>query len=229
MAFDRELEFARAAAISAGDNAIRIQTTGISAKVKPDGSPVTTADTDNERLLRELIEAAYPDDGILGEEGTRKEGNSGRRWILDPIDGTRDFIKGKPDWCVLIALEERGEPVVGVAHFPLLAESYWASRGAGAYQNGELLRLSGVEGHSETPMSQFLSLLWMERGFGSGQTGGWFERRGAIWDLAAPQVIVEEAGGRCFAPDGSRRNDAGSAIACTTALESQVRTFLGLA
>ena len=238
MGYDRELALAREAAIAAGENAIRIRASGLSPKTKPDGTPVTAADTDNERLLRGRIEEAFPGDGILGEEGTRKPGDSGRRWILDPIDGTRDFVRGDRGWCVLIALEDRGEPVVGVARFPMLDETYWASRGGGAFRNGERLTLSGAAQPDPHGMSDFLSLLWMARGFGDppnkapepSRAGGvWFERRGELWDLAPVQVIIEEAGGCYFARDGSRRSDAGSAIACSAALEPKVRAFLGLA
>src|SRR5215471_14247894 len=106
MSYERELEFARRIAAAAGDNARRIRETGITAETKADASPVTIADRENERLVRETIEREFPDDGILGEEGSCKGGSGGRRWIVDPIDGTRDFVRGNRFWCVLIALEE---------------------------------------------------------------------------------------------------------------------------
>src|ERR1043165_4617547 len=96
-------------AVAAGENARRIRAGGISAEAKADDSPVTIADKDNERLIREAIEREFPVDGILGEEGAAKTGSSGRRWIVDPIDGTRDFVRGNRFWCILIALEEAGE------------------------------------------------------------------------------------------------------------------------
>jgi histidinol-phosphatase len=129
MNYQRELEFARRIAVAAGANARRIRDQGITAETKADESPVTIADRDNERLIREAIESEFPDDGILGEEGSNKSGTSGRRWIVDPIDGTRDFVRGNRFWCVLIALEENDESRVGVAHFPLLEETYWAAIG----------------------------------------------------------------------------------------------------
>src|SRR5579872_7340651 len=101
MKYDRELEFARRAAAEAGENARRMWACGISAEAKPDDSPVTAADRENEKLLRERIAREFPDDAILGEEGTNCAGSSGRRWILDPIDGTRDFVRGNRFWCVL--------------------------------------------------------------------------------------------------------------------------------
>lgn len=236
MPYDRELALARQAAVAAGENAIRLYAEGISSQVKPDGTPVSNADTDNERLLREFIEPAFPNDGIVGEEGTRKPGASGRRWILDPIDGTRDFVRGDKTWCVLIALEEGGDPVLGIAHFPELAETYWASRGAGAFRNGERLTLGNTNGkQADSPgMADFLARLWVPKSYGGRLQAGsaaqisdvWYERGGKIWDLAPVQTIIEEAGWRYFAPDGTRRSDAGRAIACTPALESKVRAFL---
>ena len=115
MSYHRELKFARRIAAAAGENARRTREHGIAVETKADASPVTIADTENERLIREAIEREYPDDGILGEEGTSKPGTSGRRWIIDPIDGTRDFVRGNRFWCVLVALEEADETLVGLS------------------------------------------------------------------------------------------------------------------
>ncbi|HVP47457.1 MAG TPA: inositol monophosphatase family protein, partial [Bryobacteraceae bacterium] len=117
MNYQREVEFARRVAVAAGANARRIRVQGITPETKADESPVTIADKDNERLIREAIESEFPDDGILGEEGSSKPGTSGRRWIVDPIDGTRDFVRGNRFWCVLIGLEAGDESLAGVAHF----------------------------------------------------------------------------------------------------------------
>jgi fructose-1,6-bisphosphatase/inositol monophosphatase family enzyme len=149
IAWKRESEFARRIAETAGANARAFRARGISAESKADASPVTVADRDNERLIREAIEREFPDDGILGEEGSSKAGTSGRRWIIDPIDGTRDFVRGNRFWCVLVALEEGDESLVGVAHFPMLGETYWAVRGGGSYMNGERLRASLIESVAE--------------------------------------------------------------------------------
>src|SRR4051794_27404074 len=112
MTYQPELEFACRIAHEAGRNARRIRSRGITAETKADASPVTVADRDNERLIREAIEQEFPADAILGEEGSSRAGTSGRRWIIDPIDGTRDFVRGNRFWCVLVALEESGESVV---------------------------------------------------------------------------------------------------------------------
>jgi histidinol-phosphatase len=254
MAYEREIEFARKLAAAAGDNAARFLAAGVTAEAKPDESPVTAADRDNERLMREAIEAAFPEDGILGEEGTRKAGRSGRRWIIDPIDGTRDFVRGNRFWCVLIALEQDGEAVLGLAHFPMLGETCHASRGAGTWRNGRRVSVSSIARIGEAVISpdgllstasapwsprllEFLASFWAVRShggafdavmFASGELDVWAEPKAATWDLAPLQVIVEEAGGRYFALDGSRRTDAGSGIACTPALEADVRAFFGV-
>ena len=254
MPYERELAFARRAAALAGENARRLRSSGLSTETKPDCSPVTAADRDNERLLCELIAAEFPDDGILGEEGTEHSGRSGRRWILDPIDGTRDFVRGNRFWCVLIALEDQDQSAVGVAHFPMLDETYWAARGCGAFRNGDRLRVSAVDriesavisanalneisGQPYAPaMFDYLSRFWAVRSFGggldamllaAGQIDVWIEPKCKVWDLAPLQVIIEEAGGRFFALDGSCRIDRGNAVACTPALEPEVRRFFGI-
>ena len=254
MAYERELEFARRAAAVAGENAIRIRGGDIGTKSKPDDSPVTIADRENERLLFEMIDREFPNDGILGEEGARKPGRSGRRWTIDPIDGTRDYVRGNRLWCVLLAIECDNEGLLGVAHFPMLGETYWAARGQGAHRNDERVRVSAVNsldaavfspgGMHEMAaepyaprMMEFMARFWAVRSLGgaldaamlaSGQVDVWLERKVEVWDVAPLQVIVEEAGGRYFALDGSRRLDAGNAVACTPALEPEVRAFFGL-
>ena len=187
---------------------------GIVAEIKPDASPVTIADKENERLIREAIELEFPADGILGEEGASKAGSSGRRWIIDPIDGTRDFVRDNRFWCVLVALEEADESLVGVAHFPMLNETYWASRGGGSYGNGERLHVSAVaaldqavfcpnglhlaEAGPHLPrVTELMQKSWAVRSFGgaldgcllaAGKTEIWFEAKVEVWDLAALQT-----------------------------------------
>ena len=254
MNYARELEFARRLATAAGANAIHIQAGGVSAETKSDTSPVTIADQENERMVREAIESEFPADGILGEEGSSKIGSSGRRWIVDPIDGTRDFVRGNRFWCVLIALEEVGEPVVGVAHFPMLDETYWAVRGGGSYRNQDRLRVSTVDSIHSCVFSpnglhqvearpylegvtDFMQRSWAVRTFGgpldacllaAGMVDVWFEPKLEIWDLAALKLIVEEAGGDFFALDGSRRMDRGTVLACAPGISNQVLEAFGL-
>ena len=103
--FERELDVCRAAALRAGEIALRYREQGIGYDNKSDESPVTAADKECEQLFARAFEEAFPDDGLLGEEGASKPSRSGRRWIIDPIDGTRDYVRGIPVWAHLIGLE----------------------------------------------------------------------------------------------------------------------------
>jgi|SRR5476649_377597 histidinol-phosphatase len=254
MNYHRELEFARRIATLAGENAMYIRARGISVETKPDASPVTIADRENERLIREAIEREFPGDGILGEEGSSKEGSSGRRWIIDPIDGTRDYVRGNRFWCVLIALEEANQPFLGVAHFPMLDETYWATRGSGSYLNNERLRVSAIASIGECSFSpnglhliaarphlprvmELMQRSWAVRSYGgaldaclvaAGKAEIWFEPKVEVWDLAALKPIIEEAGGVFFALDGSRRIDQGTAFGCAPGVETLVRQAFGI-
>src|SRR5437016_11411315 len=118
--FEKELHYARLAARKAAGNALKIQQAGVTAETKSDLSPVTIADKEGEQIISGILSGAFPDDAILGEEGASKSGTSGRRWIIDPIDGTRDFLRGNLLWCVLIGLEAEGEVKAGIAYFPML-------------------------------------------------------------------------------------------------------------
>jgi histidinol-phosphatase len=113
-------------------------------KIKKDRSPVTTADRASENLIRRRLLSRFPGDGFLGEESGSVPGKSGRRWIVDPLDGTRPFLHGIPTWSVLIAFEKAGEPVAGVIHLPALALTCWGARGRGAFLNGKRIRVSKV-------------------------------------------------------------------------------------
>ncbi len=254
MNFELELEFARRLAAAAGENAKHIRARGVTAETKADASPVTIADRDNERLIREAIEREFPGDGILGEEGSSKPGSSGRRWIIDPIDGTRDFVRGNRFWCVLIAIEEAGESLAGVAHFPMLDETYWATRGGGSYLNGQRLHASAIQSIGDCVFSasglqliqarpllpritELMQRSWAVRSHGgaldaclvaAGQADVWFEPKVEVWDLAALKLIIEEAGGAFFALDGSRRIDRGTALGCAPRLAKEVRKAFGI-
>jgi histidinol-phosphatase len=198
-----------------------------------------------------MIEETFPDDGLIGEEGARKTSANGRRWIVDPIDGTRDFVRGNRLWAVLIALEAEGRPVVGVAQLPLLGDSYFGVHGGGSYRNGLPIRASaidrldravvcpngmqGMANESYGPrLLSWLAGCWAVRSLGgcfdammvaSGYADAYIERKAEIWDLAPLRVILEEAGAIFLAPDGSNRIDGGSAAACAPGLEAELRAF----
>src|SRR6202050_707866 len=145
MPYSQEIETARRIADVSAKLALRHQKAGIQAENKPDDSPVTIADKECEKLIARMLEEAYPEDGILGEEGSRKESKNGRRWIIDPIDGTRDFVRGNPLWSVLIALEKDDEVQAGVVHLPLMGNTCWGARGGGSYRNDVRLRVSLID------------------------------------------------------------------------------------
>jgi histidinol-phosphatase len=140
-----ELDAALDAAWAAGRVTLRWFQGGPHVDLKEDRSPVTAADREAEQTVRRILGARFPDDGIVGEEEGEETGRSGRRWIVDPIDGTRSFIHGVPLYGVMVALEADGDPVVGVLHFPALNETVAAGRGLGCRWNGRPCGVSDVE------------------------------------------------------------------------------------
>jgi histidinol-phosphatase len=196
----------------------RFRAVDLHVETKPDLTPVTDADKAVERALRERIARERPGDGVLGEE----EGDSGGsiRWIVDPIDGTKNFSRGIPVWATLIALEREGEIVCGVASAPALGHRWWAARGEGAYRDGEQLHVSKIARLEEATVScayardlaVFEPLVWHARGFGDfwqhmlvaeGAVDIAVDAALARWDVAALEPIVTEAGGRLDAlPNG---------------------------
>ena len=252
MPYSRELEVVLAAVRRAGDNALGYWRTGIAADAKSDDSPVTAADRECERLLVQDLCAQFPEDGILGEEGANKASGSGRRWILDPIDGTRDFVRGNRMWCVMAALEVDGEVTLGVVHFPALGDTYHAVRGAGAFRNGERMRVSSIAEASQAVLCvnalnhlqefafgrkllEWIRGFWAVRSMGgaqdsmlvaSGSAEAWIEPVAQAWDLAPMKVITEEAGGRFFNFDGGNSIHAGNCVTCVPALETMMRRFV---
>ncbi|GIV02808.1 MAG: histidinol phosphate phosphatase [Fimbriimonadales bacterium] len=140
-----ELTLALEAVQEAGDLALKYFTQALTVERKGDDSPVTAADREVEQLLRERLTRRFPDYGVLGEEFGETDRGAETRWIIDPIDGTKSFIFGVPLFANLIGLERRGEPVLGVAHFPALRTTFWAERGEGAYRDGHPISVSDSE------------------------------------------------------------------------------------
>jgi histidinol phosphatase-like enzyme (inositol monophosphatase family) len=252
MAFERELEVARMAARRAGELALAYQKKGVSAEEKSDESPVTIADREAEKLIVSILSDAFPDDGLMGEEGAVRETRSGRRWIIDPIDGTRDFSRGSPLWSVLIGLEAGEEVVAGVVNIPSWNQEYYGVRGGGAFCNGQRIQVSGVDAASKAVLFfnglrevhsrefaprlvDFMGRFWAVRSMSGAPdamlvAGGhgevWVEPAAKPWDLAPIQVIVEEAGGKFFNFGGGRSIHAGNCVVCVPALEREVQCFL---
>ena len=137
---DRVLDVMVEAARAAGDVALKYFRRGVEVTLKPDRSPVTRADQEAEQVIVEILGRAFPERGFLGDElGAR--GSKEVRWIVDPIDGTRNFVRGIPIWAVLIALEERGAITAGVILNPVSGELWTARQGGGAFLGGERLRV----------------------------------------------------------------------------------------
>jgi histidinol-phosphatase len=189
---------------------------------KSDNSPVTVADREAEAHLRKILLDAFPDDGFLGEESGDHPSKSGYRWIVDPIDGTRSFVRGIPHWATLVGLEHDGQPIAGVAFEPVIDRMWRALQGAGAFRDDERIHVSRIDKLDESVMF-YSSLAWFvkagrqsqilklvaatqrQRGYGDyyghllvAQGAGEFmvEHGVHAWDVAALKVIVEEAGGR---------------------------------
>ena len=206
----------------AGAHALGYFDQGIAVETKADLSPVTVADRQSEQLLRERLLRHFPKDGFLGEEFGEAPSTSGYRWIIDPIDGTRSFVRGIPLWGTLVALEHGGEMVAGVCRIPALGMTYRALRGDGAYRDSRRLRVSDVGTLNKALLSYssfgyfraagkeqaFLRMLEAaerSRGYSDfygfvllaqGSIDVMVEHGVHIWDIAPLQVIVEEAGGR---------------------------------
>lgn len=195
----------------------RFRAADLRVETKPDLSPVTDADRAVERALRERIAAYRPGETVLGEE----EGDEGGdvRWILDPIDGTRNYSRGLPVWATLIALERDGAVVCGVVSAPALGHRWWAARDEGAWRDGERIEVSAVGMVADaavscsrgTDLARFEPRAWHARGLGDfwqhmlvaeGALDAAIDARLALWDFAAVAIVVQEAGGRSGAPDG---------------------------
>jgi histidinol-phosphatase len=219
---------------------------------KPDRSFVTAADQAIEREIRSGIEARYPRHGLVGEEYGEAAGDAPTRWFIDPIDGTHNFIRGIPLFGTLLAVEHEGELQVGVISAPVLHERWFAWRGGGAWNRGgtgerrltvsrvgaledaQLLYGSGRDTVASGLMPGFDALItaaWRERGFGDfwgyalvaeGAAEAMIETGMHSWDVAAPQVLIEEAGGRVTDVDGERRIDAPSFIGSNGRLHDEI-------
>lgn len=233
-ALDEDLAFARHLAQVASELSLEYLQRGVTAQLKPDGSPVTNADVEVERRLRQLIAEHRPGDGVLGEE-LGETGSVARRWVLDPIDGTRNFVEHRPLWGNHVALEVAGEIVVGVITRPVLGSSWWARRGGGAHRTDS----APAAGERRLSVSKVDSLrsgrvsLWMYEPdlaleqrvnrhcqcvepsldsllrLAEGHLEALVDSSGRPWDLAPAVVLVEEAGGRYSDRAGGRRLDLG--------------------
>jgi histidinol-phosphatase len=234
----RALDAAVDAARAAGRIALGYYRGGFDVTMKADQTPVTQADQDAERAIVEILGTAFPEVGFLGEEFGAK-GPQERRWIIDPIDGTRNFVRRIPVWATLIGLEESGEITAGVVYNPVTDEMHAARRGGGAFLNGERIRASSTNALDEaTFLHAGLGIVrkagWWEgfarlidgtlsqRGFGdylgyalvaAGKAEIYAELDLKPWDLAPCKILVEEAGGRFTDFEGRPTIYSGTAFA----------------
>jgi histidinol-phosphatase len=195
---------------------------------KADNSPVTIADRGAEQLIRQMVTRHFPADGFLGEEFGDQPGSTGFRWVIDPIDGTKSFVRHVPIWGTLIGLEYHGELIAGAVYIPVFKQMYHALRGNGAYLDSRRIRVSNVTTLSDSILcyssigwftragrqQTFLDLYsqtWRQRGYGDfygfvlvaqGSAELMLEHGVNPWDIAATKAIVEEAGGRFTDWDG---------------------------
>jgi len=224
---------------------------------KPDMTPATDADLDTEQMLRGRLAERRPQDSVFGEEfgGTREF--SGRQWVIDPIDGTKNFVRGVPVWATLIALLIDGVPVVGVVSAPALGRRWWASQGQSAFSSfGSATRRISVSGVRELDSaslsfsdlttgweggrSKFVDLtdaVWRMRGYGDfwsyclvaeGAVDIAVEPEAKLWDLAPLDILVREAGGRFTNLAAQAGPHGGSAVATNGLLHDAVLARLAV-
>jgi len=249
------LQFAVEIGRGAGDITLEYFRKDPETEMKFDGSYVTIADRHAESYLREEIAKRFPDDGVLGEEELEQRGLSGRRWIVDPIDGTFSFVHGVPFYGVLIALEIEGEPVLGVVNIPALGEILYAAKDEGCFLNGEPVRVSSTAKLKDALLLATDFTTCAQYGFGpageSLQKGAkasrtWGDCYGYVlvasgradvmldpvmnlWDCAPLLPIMEEAGGTFTDWRGVRTISGGNSIATNGLLFDEVMSIVGAA
>jgi histidinol-phosphatase len=235
--------------------AFRGRLEGVEVETKGDGTWVSEVDVEVERTLRRAIRSRFPDHAVLGEEDGLDGPEDGPRWILDPIDGTTNFVKGNPIYATLVALQVDGDEVVGVVSAPALGSRWDGVVGGPATQDGREIRVSGITdlGHAEVAfggltyfdvggysrlVEDLTARTHRQRGYGdfwqhclvaAGSTDIAIEASVKLWDLAAPRCIVEAAGGRFTSIEGSPTADGGSALATNGHLHDEVLAAIAAA
>ena len=229
----------------------RYQSQDLVITTKPDNTPVTDADRAVETAIREALATHRTGDGLVGEEFGSDKGNSGRYWVIDPIDGTKNFMRGVPTWATLIALVQvdasgNEEVVVGIASAPALARRWAAAKGHGATVNNKKISVSKVSSLSDAsisysdfvgwgdrlePFQKMLAGAWRTRGIGDfwshmlvaeGAVDVAIEPSLAVWDMAALDIIVREAGGTFTNTAGQNGPFGGSGVSTNGALHNAV-------
>jgi len=246
------LEFAVGLARGAGEITLKYFRKAPETTKKSDGSFVTVADREAEAFLRDRISKRFPNDGVLGEEEGESEGSSGRRWIVDPIDGTFAFVHGVPFYGVLIALEIDGESKVGVVNIPALDEVVYAAAGLGCFLNGQSTHVSSTATLEEALLLCTNFNIGERYGFGASieelqrcakSNRTWGDCYGYVlvatgraevmldpimnvWDCAPLLPIIEEAGGTFTDWCGKRTIAGGNSIATNGLLFDEVMAIV---
>jgi len=255
MDLDELMDFASRTARAAGEVTLR-HFGRVDVQFKGDGSEVTAADLAAEAHVRAVLAEAFPDDGVLGEEEAETPSRSGRRWIIDPIDGTRSFGSAVPLYAVLLTLEDEGRPLLGCCHFPPIGQTLVAARGAGAWLDGVAVRASECDDLAAARVVTSGLEYWRDRATDA-QRAGWerlvratrFARTwgdafgyylvatgraevfadpvcGQYYDYAPFEVILPEAGARLSQFDGSPVGTMTTAIASNGRLHDAARAIL---
>jgi fructose-1,6-bisphosphatase/inositol monophosphatase family enzyme len=255
MAFELETEKALRIVSEAGELALQHFGTTAPAEEKEDASPVTAADRDCERLIARRLQEYFADDGILGEEGSHSPSRSGRRWLIDPIDGTRDFVRRNAFWSVQLSLQIGAQVVLGIIYSPCTKETLYAASGSGCYWNDtrvaasaitsiekSILMVSGFKAAWNAWPAEAIRYLtencWTVRCYGGcydilmlarGKADIWLSGSGMEWDYAPAQVVARECGARFMTRTGSERIDAKHCVVCAPGLEAELRKILYIA
>jgi histidinol-phosphatase len=242
---------ALAAARAAAEVALPYYRGGVDVSLKADQTPVTRADREAEQAIKAVLRRAFPAWGFLGEE-FGAEGPQDTRWIIDPIDGTKNFVRGVPVWAVLIGLEEAGEVTTGIVLNPPTGTTYWARRGEGAFVDGVRIRVSEVDAFARaTVLHSSLRLMrrtpWWDglvrlvdacdrtRGFGDyygygliaeGKAEVYVENDLKPWDIAPVKILVEEAGGQLTDFEGRATIYSGTVLASNGRLHADALRLL---
>jgi histidinol-phosphatase len=242
---DTAVELARAA----GEVTLRwFRSAGLAVDRKADGTPVTAADRAAERFLREGLAEAFPGDGVLGEEEAPTASTTGRRWVLDPIDGTKAFTCGVPLYSNLLALEDEHGIAVGVVNLPALGETVWAGRGLGAHSDrgparvsdvasldGAFVMTSSVRTFHPDQVAAFEAAgahlrTWGD-GYGytlvaTGRVAAMVDPVAEPYDLGPMPVLLSEAGGRFTDLDGRPGIEGGSGLGSNGAIHDELLALL---
>jgi histidinol phosphatase-like enzyme (inositol monophosphatase family) len=249
---DDILSTAIEAAKAAGDIALHYFRSNLTVETKADLSPVTRADRECEAAIFEILSGRFPDYGFLGEEQGERSGGSKGRWIVDPIDGTKNFVRGIPFFATLIALEEEGEVTAGIMYAPAINDLLYARLGWGTFANGRQVRVSEVENLRDAmlihgglnvlksrpfwqPFLHLVDATARQRGFGDalghsvvicGHAEVALEPSIQPWDVAATKILVTEAGGRYTDFAGSRSIYTGTAVISNGSVHNEVLNIL---